>query len=225
MNIFYVYAYLREDATPYYIGKGKGNRAYVRGKKERIHRPKDLSRIVILQDNLTEQEAFDLEKNYIHQHGRINDGTGILYNLGDGGEGNAGRVSPNKGKKFGPQSSELIKKRSAAISLATKGKPKSLEHIQHMSEARKGKSSSLKGRVRPELSKNRKNISSGNWFNNGIVSVRSHICPENFIPGRLKSPVKNKQWFNNGEISVMRDICPEGFEPGRLYFRSKLISK
>lgn len=99
---YYVYSFLREDGTPYYIGKGSGFRAYCK----RRYRPSDKSRITIIKEDLTEKEAFDLECELISKYGREDLGTGILKNKTDGGDG--------------PSLSEEIK---GKISKAMQGKP------------------------------------------------------------------------------------------------------
>jgi hypothetical protein len=88
---YYLYAYLRDDGTPYYIGKGTSDRAWNHMKREHIHAPSDKKRIVIMETGLSEVGAFALERRYIQWHGRKDNKTGILQNRTDGGEGASGR--------------------------------------------------------------------------------------------------------------------------------------
>lgn len=92
MCIYYVYAYLRKDGSPYYIGKGKDDRAWRHHKQDRIKTPKDKNRVVLLETNLSEVGAFALERRMIRWYGRKDLSNGILHNLTAGGEGGSGRV-------------------------------------------------------------------------------------------------------------------------------------
>ena len=135
-NDYYTYAYLRKDKTPYYIGKGIGNRAFV--KRKGINPPRDISRILFLKKNLTETEAFKHEVYMIDVLGRKDLGTGILHNRTDGGEGTSGRI----------QSEETKNK----ISEANKGKTLTEEHRKKCSEASRGNTNML-GKKHSEESK------------------------------------------------------------------------
>jgi hypothetical protein len=98
MSEYYTYAYLQNDGSPYYIGKGKGNRLYDhRGKN--CNPPKDKSRIIKLKQNITEEEAFKHEIYMISIFGKKCDNTGILMNIADGGNApptHYGKDSPTK---------------------------------------------------------------------------------------------------------------------------------
>lgn len=136
--MYYTYAYLRKNKTPYYIGKGSNNRIFKRKKKD-VKPPKDKSRIIFLKQNLTEEDAFKHEKYMIAVFGRKDLGTGILHNKTDGGEGTLGVV-------ITPQFRE--KMRNIMI-----GRTHTKEAKLKVSKANKGKSSWIKGKNHSEKTK------------------------------------------------------------------------
>jgi len=130
MNNYYTYAYLREDGTPYYIGKGKGNRIY--RKDKRIRPPKDRSKIIFLKQNLTEEEVFKHEIYMIFVFGRRDLGTGILRNLTNGGEGSSGFFHTK-------ESIKKISKSKKGCSTWNKGKEiKNIEDLSYSGKYKRG---------------------------------------------------------------------------------------
>lgn len=135
-NKYYVYGYVRLDTNTYfYIGKGK-NKRYL-NIKDRSHHFKNILNktecvVEILYDNLTENEAFELEKQTIYDL-VFNEGYGIdiqgienydyyLVNCTWGGEGASLT-----------QSQETIQKRV----LKTTGLKRTVEQKRNLSHARR----------------------------------------------------------------------------------------
>jgi hypothetical protein len=79
--------------TPYYVGKGQGKRAYRKGC------PKNPENIIIVESEILEEDSFALERALITKYGRKDNGTGILINLTDGGEGVSGRIHSIEDRK------------------------------------------------------------------------------------------------------------------------------
>ncbi len=158
MVVHYVYQYLRENNTPYYIGKGKGRRAWNHRQGE-VRPPKDKTRITIVAHNLYEYESYILEIKLISLYGRIDLGTGILHNKTDGG-GIPSNYSTETRKKLsdankGKITSEDIKQKIRESKTGIKRQPFSEEWKKNMSLGKTGKK---RGPLSEEA---KKNISDG----------------------------------------------------------------
>jgi hypothetical protein len=152
---FYVYAYLRKDGTPYYIGKGSGKRAW--SKHHSVTVPNGNTKIVILEANLTELGSLALERRMILWYGRKDNATGILRNRTDGGDGaNGGICSVETRKKLSEASKGCRGRKGHKHSEETKKKLSESSKGQFFSdETRKKMSESAKGRIRSEETRNK----------------------------------------------------------------------
>ena len=206
--MFYVYIYLDPlfkadvsygalhfDHIPIYVGKGKNKRMtdHLKFTNNPIFRNKiawwkahNIAPIIVkLRDNLTESEAWMLEKDYIAAIGRKDQGKGTLLNLTDGGDGPSGRTAWNKGKA---RKTPLTDAQKALISAANKGKIVSSETKQKISATLKGrpKSEETKAKLR------QKNLGKSNHPNKGKTGVWS---PEQLA----QAAEKRKQYWTEAK--------------------------
>lgn len=141
MNNSYVYAYLREDGTPYYIGKGVGKR--YKDPHTVTVPPED--RIQFIKKNLTDTDAIALEIELIAKYGRKDLGTGILRNQTEGGEGGIP----------GPAVREKLSKAKLGKKPNNYGKKYTTGPSELKSAAKQGKNNPQYGKERTEDERNR----------------------------------------------------------------------
>ena len=240
---YYTYAYLREDRTPYYIGKGTRSRIY--STNRRVHPPKDKSKIIYLKQNLTEEEAFRHEIYMIDVFGRIDLGTGILHNRTDGGDGTSGSLRSDEARKrmsdahkgenhhmYGKTHSEETRRK---IGEGNKNKILTEETKKRMSESQKGRTCSEETRIklseanknpseetRRKISEAQKGEKNHNYGKTASEESRkkmsdAHKNPSEETRRKLSVASKGKKWWNDGcgNCKMMIECPGDGWKPGR----------
>lgn len=134
----------------------------------------------------TYEEAKELEIALIKKYGKRANGTGVLVNLSDGGDGSPG-VKPSK---------ETIEKRSATvrgtkrslearmkISAALKGKVRSEQHKENISKAKSGEKASKARKVL--------NVVTGQVFGCAKMAAEFYGIKHRYLCARLAGERKN----------------------------------
>lgn len=141
---FYVYVWRRPNGQPFYVGKGKGNRAYntaARSKEFKEIYALDGCAVEIVDWFIHESQAHALEVDLIARYGRREIG-GLLVNKTDGGEGPVGCVRDDETRA---KISKALRGRTfdaewrAKIGAAHSGRSLSEEHRAKLSEAGRGR--------------------------------------------------------------------------------------
>ena len=194
---YYTYAYLRENGTPYYIGKGHEYR--INDRRHTVSLPPKERRL-ILKNFDNEDDAFKHEIYMISVLGRKDKGTGILRNRTAGGEGTANVIRSQE------HLDALYEGRKHIYTP---------EHAKKISETLKAKN------IKPPLQTGKKW-----WYNDAGETTLSHECPgPGWCKGRpsaltwyklnqtksknIKPSLQTgKKWWNNGIETTLSHTCP-----------------
>jgi hypothetical protein len=171
--MYYTYAYLREDKTPYYIGRGKHHKGFKYHRMSQRHTcgvpPQD--RRIILKDNLSKREAIKHEEYLINLYGLISDETGILRNYVRDSRGGS-----YKGRKLSEETKQKMslsmKKRWESglydtqeykdkIAESNRQNPRVKNHSEETKEKQRKAST---GRIQSEETKKKRSESIKKWW-------------------------------------------------------------
>jgi len=138
----YVYRHIRLDKNqPFYIGIGSDDK-YTRANELRSKRRNPLwnriclktkVEVEIILDDLTWEDACKKEIEFIKLYGRLDNKTGILTNLTDGGDGSLGII-------FSEEKKNLLRIRFSGVNNPMYGKRLPKETIERISQSNKGRS-------------------------------------------------------------------------------------
>jgi hypothetical protein len=143
-----VYRHITKDNnTVFYVGMGNNSRPYTKTKRSSYWKnivDKHGYYVEVLVENLSFEDAIELEVFLISLYGRKDNKTGVLCNLTDGGEGTK-NITESVRKK--------ISERRKGIRTLSLDYIRSEEHCKKISESKKGKESTFKGKKHSEYSK------------------------------------------------------------------------
>lgn len=223
----YVYRHIRVDKNqPFYIGigsdlEGKYSRAKAYSSRNSIWKKivsKTKYRIDIVLDDISIEEAFNIEIELISIYGKIIDKSGILSNITNGGEGTLGtkwseirkgkysikmkgRVSPMKGKTLTDEHKRRIsisktgekrtKEFCKRLSIICSGRKRSKESIEKTLATRKGKGI----KYIAHNSKTIINTQSGIYYDSILDAAKSIPMKVQTLRDWLSGRYKNKSYF------------------------------
>jgi hypothetical protein len=178
-----VYRHIRLDKNePFYIGIGVDkHRAIRKSYRNKIWNDivtKTDYRVEILFDDLNKEDAVEKEIELIKLYGRINNSTGSLANLTDGGD-NFGKTAWNKGKVMDDETRQKMRE----ISIKNGSKPPSRKGVKDSEETKNKKSLAQLGRTSGTKNKI--------WINDGISNkmINKNLS---ILDGWVKGRITNK---------------------------------
>lgn len=212
---FYVYAYyLKSTNHIFHIGKGTGNRykniTQSRNQyfKNIINKYKNDVDVKILKDNLTENEAWDLEKELIAKYRKLNQCETNLHEGGCGGNtGNynnperSRKLSEAAKKRIGPKNphygKHLTEEQKKYLSKINKGKKLSEEHKQKLKEANK----------KPKTEEHKRKIAEANKGKHNMSKEAYQIMMDRECPFLYQIYLNNQLIFENISSKKLEEFC------------------